>query len=184
MSEELFEIVLNKVQDFLKQKGIEIVSEKTLMAALPLVIECVETVKNKEVKGEEKKALALRVLLFIVKESGIEDEKKNVLRQFIEDGPLETTIDIIVDASKGKFELNRKTKRKLFVCMSQCLETVGEYATRVPIRRAEVKTEQEESHAEPHVEEQEEEEEPLPEVFEDAEETPIKNVKMTQSSMV
>ena len=184
MSEELFEIVLNKAQDFLKQKGIEIVSEKTLMAALPLVIECVETVKNKEVTGEEKKALALRVLLFIVKESGIDDEKKDLLRQFIEDGPLETTIDIIVDASKGKFELNRKTKRKLFVCMSQCLETVGEYATRVPIRRAEVKTEQEESQAEPHVEEQEEEEEPLPEVFEDAEETPIKNVKMTQSSMV
>lgn len=179
MSEELFEIVLNKAQDFLKQKGIEIVSEKTLMAALPLVIECVETVKNKEVTGEEKKALALRVLLFIVKESGIDDEKKDLLRQFIEDGPLETTIDIIVDASKGKFELNRKTKRKLFVCMSQCLETVGEYATRVPIRRAEVKTEQEESQVE-----EEEEEEPLPEVFEDAEETPIKNVKMTQSSMV
>ena len=117
------------------------------MAALPLVIECVETVKNKRVTGEEKKALALRVLLFIVKESGIDDEKKDLLRQFIEDGPLETTIDIIVDASKGKFELNRKTKRKLFVCMSQCLETVGEYATRVPIRRAEVKTEQEESQA-------------------------------------
>ena len=62
--------------------------------------------------------------------------------------------------------------------MSQCLETVGEYATRVPIRRSQVKTDREVSHAE------EEEEEPLPEVFEDAEETSIKNVKMTQSSMV
>ena len=139
MSEELFEIVLNKAQDFLKQKGIEIVSEKTLMAALPLVIECVETVKNKET-GEEKKALALRVLLFIVKESGIDDEKKMCFVSLSRIS-LETTIDIIVDASKGKFELNRKTKRKLFVCMSQCLETVGEYATRVPIRRSEVKTE-------------------------------------------
>tara|TARA_B110000858_G_scaffold100430_1_gene115404 strand:+ start:452 stop:988 length:537 start_codon:yes stop_codon:yes gene_type:complete len=178
MSEGLFEVVLNKAQDFLKQKGIEIVSEKTLMAVLPLIIECVETVKNKDVTGEEKKALALRVLLFIVKESGIDDEKKDVLRRFIEEGPLETTIDIIVDASKGKFELNRKTKRKIFGCMSQCLETVGEYATRLP-KKNEVVTDNSSSEAS-----QEAEEQPFPEVFEDADETPIKNVKMTQSSMV
>ena len=118
----LFENVLNKVQDFLKEKRIVIASEQTLMQALPLVIECVEIMKNKGVTGIEKRNLVLKVILFIVNQSKIDEDKKNILRGFIEGGTLETTIDIIVDASKGKLELNRKTKRKLFACMKQCYE--------------------------------------------------------------
>lgn len=113
MELELFEIVLNKAQDFLKQRNIEIVSEETLMKALPLVIECVETVKNKGVTGKEKKELALRVITFMIDASNFDKEKEDVIRKLIEGGTLETTIDIIVDASKGKFELNRKNKRRL-----------------------------------------------------------------------
>ena len=135
MNPELFENVLNKAQNFLKQRGIEIVSEKTLMASVPFIIECVETFKDTGITGEDKKSLALRVLLFIVKESSIDDEKKNVLRELIEGGALEMTIDIIVDASKGKFELNRKTRRKLFVCMSQCFDTLATHASNVHIHR-------------------------------------------------
>lgn len=118
----LFEIVLNKVQDFLKAKRIVVASEQTLMQAVPLVIECVELMKNKGLSGGEKRNLALKVILFIVNHSTIDEDKKNLLRGLIEGGTLETTIDIIVDASKGKLELNRKTKRVLFSCMRQCLD--------------------------------------------------------------
>jgi hypothetical protein len=113
MDQNLFEIVLNKAQDFLKQRNIEIVSEETLMKALPLVIECVETVKNNGVTGEEKKGLAVRVIIFLIDASNLDKEKEVVIRNLIDSGTLETTIDIIVDASKGKFELNRKNKRRL-----------------------------------------------------------------------
>ena len=122
MEEGLFEIVLSKVQDFFRERDIQIVSEKTLMAALPLVIECVETVKNKGVTGEEKKDLAIRVVIFLVQEAKLDDDKKKLLQALIEDGALETTIDVIIAASRGEFELNRKTKRKLLVCMSECLQ--------------------------------------------------------------
>ena len=123
MSDSLFENILDKVQNFLASKGIEIVSEKTLMTALPLVIECVETIKSKGVTGEHKKTLVLRVILFIVKESKLDDEKKETLRRFIESEALETTIDIIIATSKGEFKLNKKNKRRLMICMSQFFET-------------------------------------------------------------
>lgn len=126
MNGELFEIILNKVQDFLKTKNISIVSEETLMKALPLVIECVETVKNKKITGEEKKNLAIRVLLFIVRSSKIDDSKKSVLIELIDGGTLDTTIDIIIAASKGKFEFNRKNKRKLLFCLGSCLTKVSQ----------------------------------------------------------
>jgi hypothetical protein len=129
MDGRLFEIVLNKVQDFLKEKRIVIASEQTLMQALPLVIECVEMMKNKGVTGIEKRNLVLKVILFIVNQSKIDEEKKNLLRSLIEGGTLETTIDIIVDASKGKLELNRKTKRALFSCMRQCLDECSRHHT-------------------------------------------------------
>lgn len=129
MDGELFEIVLNKVQDFLKERRIVIASEQTLMQALPLVIECVEAIKNKGVTGIEKRNLVLKVILFIVNQSKIDEGKKNLLRSLIEGGTLETTIDIIVDASKGKLELNRKTKRALFSCMRQCLDECSRYHT-------------------------------------------------------
>ncbi len=129
MDGELFEIVLNKVQDFLKERRIVIASEQTLMQALPLVIECVETIKNKGITGIEKRNLVLKVILFIVNQSKIDEGKKNLLRSLIEGGTLETTIDIIVDASKGKLELNRKTKRALFSCMRQCLDECSRYHT-------------------------------------------------------
>jgi hypothetical protein len=119
MNDELFENVLRKVQDFLKSKNIHILSEKTLMQALPIVIECVETIKNKNVTGTDKLNIALKVLLFITNQSSIDEEKKVILRDLIDGGTLEMTIMIIVDASKGKFELNRKTKQKLFTCMSK-----------------------------------------------------------------
>ena len=119
MNDELFENVLRKVQDFLKSKNIHILSEKTLMQALPIVIECVETIKNKNVTGTDKLNIALKVLLFITNQSSIDEEKKVILRDLIDGGTLEVTIMIIVDASKGKFELNRKTRQKLFTCMSK-----------------------------------------------------------------
>lgn len=150
MEEGLYEIVLNKVQDFLKTKDIEIVSEETLMKALPLVIECVESFKNKGITGSEKKNLAIRVLLFIVNASKIEDSKKQVLQNLVDGGTLDVTIDIIIDASKGKFEFNRKNKRKLLVCLGSCLKKLGsndededeEPTTPVPLELKNIKIEQ------------------------------------------
>lgn len=124
MSEQIFGVVLDKAKAFLEERGIEIVSEETMMKALPLIIECVEAVKEETMTGEEKSDLALRVLLFVVNEAKIDDAKKDLMRELIEGGTLKTTISIIVDASKGKLELNRRTKRKLLKIAKEWLEII------------------------------------------------------------
>lgn len=124
MSEQIFGVVLDKAKAFLEERGIEIVSEETMMKALPLIIECVEAVKEETMTGEEKSDLALRVLLFVVNEAKIDDAKKDLMRELIEGGTLKTTISIIVDASKGKLELNRRTKRKLLEIAKEWLEII------------------------------------------------------------
>lgn len=113
MSEQIFGDVLNKAKSFLEERGIEIISEETMMRALPLIIECVEAVKEETMTGEQKCDLALRVLLFIVNQSKIDDAKKDLMRELIEGGTLKTTISIIVDASKGNLVLNRREKLNL-----------------------------------------------------------------------
>jgi hypothetical protein len=130
----LFEVALNTVHDYLADQGIEIVSEKTLMTALPLVIECVETIKGKNISGVQKKDLALRVVRFVVVESPIEEGRKVMLLNLIDGGTIETTVDIIIAASKGKFELNRRNKVRLFHCVKKCVSTVMGISSSVPVR--------------------------------------------------
>ena len=117
-----FPVVLKHVQDFLQSKNIKIVSEKTLMQALPFVIECVETISNKNIAGEEKKKLAVRILTFIIYQSDLDRKKKSVLLAILDQETLDTTIDVIVDVSKGKFKLNKKTGRRLFRCLGRCMK--------------------------------------------------------------
>lgn len=125
MNEKVFEIILSKTHKFLEEKGIKIVSEQTLMQALPFVIECVETVQDEGINGEEKKKLAIRVIQFILEQTSIGAGKKAVLFDLINGGTLDITIDIIIDASKGRFELNRKTRSKLFMCLGSCFKSLG-----------------------------------------------------------
>ena len=72
-----------------------------------------------------KKDIVLKVILDLVNESECDEDKKVVLRELIEEGTLETTIEFVVDASKGKLELNKKTKKKLLGCLGQCLVTLS-----------------------------------------------------------
>ena len=130
-SNDIFNIVLDKAHNFLIQRDINIVSKQTLMKALPIVIECVETVSDANITGEQKKDLALKVLLFIVNESKIEEHDKITLVELIEEGTLETTIEIIIDASKGKLQLNRRRRRQIFSCLAQCFKTLS--AVRIPL---------------------------------------------------
>jgi hypothetical protein len=121
LEKELLEMVIINARNALNEKKIEIVSEETLIKAVPVIIETVERLKTKGITGVEKKQVALKVFMHIVNESIIlDDEKKELLKSVIEGGTLEVTIDLIVDASKGKIELNRKTRNKVYLCLAAC----------------------------------------------------------------
>ena len=126
LEKELLEMVLINARNALEAKKIDIISEETLVKAVPVIIETVERVKTKGITGVEKKHVALKVLMLIVNESMIlDDEKKGLLKSLIEGGTLEVTIDLIVDASKGKFEFNRKTRNKVYLCLAACFSRLG-----------------------------------------------------------
>ena len=84
IEQEMLELLLVNVRDALEAKKIVIVSEQTLIKALPVVIEGVEHVKSNGVStrsltGLVKKDLAMKTLLYLVDESSqMDDEKKGV----------------------------------------------------------------------------------------------------------
>ena len=122
---KFFEIVLSQVQDMMKAKGIQISDQSSLVQVLRISMECVELIRDEKLKGSDKKNIVLKVLRFLVEKSNLSDEKKTLMRSIIEGGSLETTIDLLIDASKGQFEFNRKTKRRLLACMGDCLVTAS-----------------------------------------------------------
>ena len=55
-----FEIVLSQVQSMMKTKGIEIDDQSSLMKILRIAMECVELIRDENVKGSEKKNIVLK----------------------------------------------------------------------------------------------------------------------------
>ena len=70
-------------------------------------------------KGAEQKQLVIDIIRKIVKESSLSVENESICLDFIESGTLSQTIDIIVDATKGRLEINKPIsliKRIFFTC--------------------------------------------------------------------
>ena len=65
-----------------------------------------ETVENTPIKGTEQKDLALRLIrALIVDLTDKEDEK--ILLKLLDDGTISNMIDLIVDATRGRLNINR-----------------------------------------------------------------------------
>lgn len=71
-------------------------------------------------KGAEQKQLVIDLIRKIVKDSSLSVEHESICMDFIESGTLSQTIDIIVDATKGRLAVNKPTaliKRVLLCCL-------------------------------------------------------------------
>jgi hypothetical protein len=65
-----------------------------------------ETVEKTSIKGTEQKDLALRLIrALIVDLTDKEDEK--ILLKLLDDGTISNMIDLIVDATRGKLNINK-----------------------------------------------------------------------------
>jgi hypothetical protein len=65
-----------------------------------------EIIELTSVKGDEQKELVIRLLKELINESNISYEMKEEALQFIRNGSLSKMIDIVVDATKGKLNIN------------------------------------------------------------------------------
>ena len=116
-----FDLVLSKVRNIMEQRNITIKNQQSILNVMRIAMECVETVQNEKKTGTSKKNIVLKVMLFLINSSDCDDDNKKILKIFIEDGSAETTIDMLVEASKGKLELNKKNKKRLLACFGSCL---------------------------------------------------------------
>lgn len=102
-----FEIIYNNTLETLKQKiSVIEVKPSTLHLILKYIMEEVEETPT---KGSEQKEMALKLMrALIIDLTHNEDEK--VLLALLEDGTISNLIDLIVDATKGKLNINAATK--------------------------------------------------------------------------
>ena len=106
-----FDSCLEKLKDM--TKNIEINTENILI----IVKYAMEIVELTELKGLEQKEMAIKLVKKLVEDSELNDSIKKDILNFINSGALGATIDLIVDASKGKLKINLKKKLRKFCCM-------------------------------------------------------------------
>ena len=90
-----------------KIEGIEINAE-TVMTLLRYAMEVVEL---SEIKGPQQKEMALKLLTLAIEDSCLDASHKETYLNMVKNGVMATTVDIIVDATKGKLAVNKTIKK-------------------------------------------------------------------------
>lgn len=95
--EKEYELLINKIQHI--QVGV-----KTLMIVLEYVLDIVENVK--EIKGNKKKVLAIRLITRVVENANLDEYDKQLCMAMIDSGIIGDTIDLVINAHNGKLNYN------------------------------------------------------------------------------
>ena len=66
-----------------------------------------EIVELTELKGQDQKHMAIRLIRSVITDSNLEDSKKKICFQMLDANVIERTIDLIIDATKGRLLVNR-----------------------------------------------------------------------------
>lgn len=121
---ELKNVNIEENNNFFK-KSLNVIKEKISVvdiraSTIHLIIKYViEELDNSELKGTEKKEIALKLIKEIIKDlTEGEDEKK--LLTMLEDGTVSNLIDLIIDATKGKINVNMIAGTSIS-CIAKCV---------------------------------------------------------------
>jgi hypothetical protein len=95
-----FEKIKSEVFNKMKDIGI---SKKTLHTFLQIII---ETVEQKQVKGDTKKELAILIMTDLVETIPQGGEKEFIL-ELLHNGTISNMIDLVVLASRGEVNINK-----------------------------------------------------------------------------
>lgn len=117
-----FEIAYNT---FCQKMDIKLIKPENIMIYVKYAMEIAELTK---LKGAEQKQLVIDIIRKIVKESGLSVEHESICLDFIDSGTLSQTIDLIVDATKGRIAVNKPVSllNRILTC---CLPFINRRAT-------------------------------------------------------
>ena len=110
--------LLDEFKDLLKQQAVD----KPLL--IKILIRGMEIMETTTIKGTEQKDLVIDILIQILETDGINVSHKDLLIQFLKEDA-NAFIDVIVDASRGKININKvesvvtKCIQYLFICLKK-----------------------------------------------------------------
>ena len=118
----VFEVVYNSLS---KNMNCSLIKPENMMLYVKYAMELAELT---HLKGAEQKQLVIDLMHKIVTESELSAENESICLDFIESGTLSQTIDIIVDATKGRIAVNKPVAlfKRILVC---CLPFINRRAT-------------------------------------------------------
>ena len=115
------ENALNLIKEnIISEIGDKVVDKQLLMKLLVIGMETIEKTK---VKGKDQKDIVKEALIQVLKLEVIKVPQKEGLISFLEND-LDDVIDLVVDASKGKIDINKVEKNtiSLVKCIFSCLK--------------------------------------------------------------
>ena len=119
MSEQLFESSMK----LLKEKLVDVVIDnETIMTVLRYAMEIVELT---ELKGKDQKDFAIRLVRQVVVDAPISDDREKLLLDIIDSNIIGNTVDLVVDASRGKVDINSVVKVGQTCCQTKCFGLFG-----------------------------------------------------------
>ena len=117
----VFESSLEKLKN--RMGDVEI-TPQTLIFVMKYAMEIVEL---SALKGSEQKEMALRLIRNIVSETEFDAARKKVCLEMIDSGVLGQTIDLVIDATKGRIQINQQlileTATKCVPLLCGCCKT-------------------------------------------------------------
>ena len=105
----LYKNLLDKIKNNLPDVKL---NHKILFQILKILIELIDVY---EMTGEQKRELALKILKRYVNESNMSQNEKDLCNILIDDGTLSETINIIISATRGEFDMKDATELGLTV---------------------------------------------------------------------
>ena len=124
--ENMVEISMDKIkEDNLLKYAVDELAKKVSMidiktTTLPEIIkEAMQIVEKTTIKGTKQREFVIKVLRKLF-ESLTDNEEEKLLLQLIDNGTVSNMIDLIVDATKGKLDINvavKTTSNLLLLCI-------------------------------------------------------------------
>ena len=79
-----------------------------------------EVVEITKLKGENQKDMTIKLVRNLVVDSNLDESKKNICIAMLDEGVVDNTIDLVIDATKGKLSINNNKDDILKIASGCC----------------------------------------------------------------
>lgn len=122
---KLVDLVKQEALNMLKEKITSEIGDKQVdkQLLMKLLVIGMETVEKTKVKGKDQKYIVKEALIQVIKLESVKVPHEEGLITFLEND-VDNVIDLVVDASKGKLDINKAEKHAITLvqCLFSCLK--------------------------------------------------------------